>query len=278
MNHHVLIKKFSKIMTKIIKKREKRAKRKLIREGKSTGRPNKFSIMFYVMQIIDVLVNGTAWNKLNLRNSECKKLITGDAIRKKFNKWNEHKIFDEIHNKLLESYKRRMAPNLLDNMYLDSAVIPNVNNSDLAEYSYKYPNKKSIKINAICDEKKIIHSIFFSPSNTNDSKLIINPVNKLKTLPDNLVADAGYITDGITLRRLRLKGINFITNKRRNMRVIIPEANKRLLKKRVVIEHTFSLLKRRYRRFQNIYDRSVNILVGMAHIAVSIDLFILANG
>lgn len=218
MNYYVLITKFSKLLTKCIKKHEKRNKKRLTKLGKSLGRPNKFSIRFYVMHIIDVLINGTAWNKLNLRNEKCKRQITGDAIRKKFYKWNDAGIFKRTHNKFMHIYKNEIGEDFLKNMYIDSSVVPNMNNSNLASYSYKYKNKKSIKINAICDDKKIIHSIFFSKSSIYDSKLIIDPVNELKTTPTHLMGDLGYISNKQTLKKLQLKNITLVTDKRKNMK------------------------------------------------------------
>jgi hypothetical protein len=177
----------------------------------------------------------------------------------------------------MNKYKSKMGDDFFNNMYIDSSVIPNVNNSNLVGYSYKYKNKKSIKINAICDDKKIIHSAFFSSSSIYDSKLIINPVNKLETIPKYLMGDLGYITNKKTIKKLSNKNITLVTGKRKNMKKVIPKKHEQLLKNRCVIEHRFSILKRRYRRFQNMYDRKINTITGFLQIAVTFDMFIILD-
>ena len=134
--------------------------------------PCKYNNLFYVDKIMYVLINGIAWNKLDLTNYN----ITADAIYKKFKKWSSDNVFLNAYNKLFVKYKKHLRTDFLNTLFIDSTVIPNLNCVKTG-YNIKIKNKKSIKLSIIVDEHKIPISEYISPSNPNDAELIINPVD-----------------------------------------------------------------------------------------------------
>jgi hypothetical protein len=221
---------------------------------KSTrGRPCKYNNLFYVDKIMYVLINGIAWNKLDLTNYN----ITADAIYKKFKKWSMNNVFLNTYNKLFFKYKRYLKDDFLNTLFIDSTVIPNLNCVKTG-YNYKIKNKKSIKLSIIVDENKIPLSEYISTSNPTDAKLIIGPVDRLNdhTNKIKLVGDCGYLAKKHTKNRLKKRNVIMVTPFRKNMKnVVNSKINKKLLSKRYVVEHAFSTIKRRFKRFSIAIDR-----------------------
>lgn len=217
------------------------------------GRPCKYNNLFYIDKIMYVLINGIAWNKLDLTNYN----ITADAIYKKFKKWSIDNVFLNAYNKLFFKYKKHLNNDFLNTLFIDSTVIPNLNCVKTG-YNPKIKNKKSIKLSIIVDENKIPVSEYISESNYHDSTLIIDPVDRLKhhTNTIKLVGDLGYITNINTKKILKNKKVIMITPFRRNMKNnVISKINNKLLSKRYVVEHAFSNIKRRFKRFSVAIDR-----------------------
>ena len=76
MKRKTLINKFKHILNEYVTKYD-------IRDPKKRGRFNKFNNFFYIKHILNYLFTGNSWNDIELFVNN----ITGDAIRKKFNKW-----------------------------------------------------------------------------------------------------------------------------------------------------------------------------------------------
>jgi hypothetical protein len=243
------------------------------------GRPRKFKIEFYIKYILQVLVNGIAWNKLDLDDINGNKYCTFSAIYKMYCKWLKMGIFKKVFLFFLKKYKYGRK---FKKLFIDSTIIQNANNSKHVGFSYKLPNKKSIKLSVICDNNKIILGTYLSKSNIHDSKLIMNTVNKINVNINNskLIGDCGYISKQKIIKRLKIQKLTLITPIKRNMKKkYISKLHKQLLKERIIVEHTFSNFKRSFKRLNILYDRSKECFYNWIMMANTIMIIkILDNG
>ena len=75
MKKRNIIKKFKHILNYYVEKYD-------IRNPKNGGRFNKYNNFFYINHILSYLFKNTSWDDIALTLD-----ITGDALRKKYNKW-----------------------------------------------------------------------------------------------------------------------------------------------------------------------------------------------
>ena len=236
------------------------------------GRPRKFPIDFYIKFILSVLVDGLPW--INLYHTVGNKTIfVGDMVRKCFYSWSSNKIFSNAYNELRSRYKKKVGIKTYKKLYIDSTVIPNGNGTK-GHYAYKLPNKKSYKVTILCDDNKIIHANKFNNSSTHDSKLILETVNSTNVLKNTqIMGDCGYIAHKTVVAKLKKKKIELISCLRKNMKKKLSNEHKKLLKKRYLVEHTFSHLKRGYKRLSVIMDRNFKNLYSWFTIVNTIRIF-----
>lgn len=239
-----VIQKYKKILINIIKKNDVH----------KIGRKNKFDISFYLDYILRVLFNGEYWNTINCAG--CHR----STIRKKFYKWRDMNIFKKAHEKLKLIYNKRRT---IKYLFIDSAIIQNMNCSDKNKinYHYKMKTKKTTKLSIICDNNYVVNSFEISSPKIHDSRLtkplIKKIICKLKTKP-KLIGDKGYISKRLKHKLIKnKKRIQLITPLRKNQKNSkkINKKNKRILNKRFKVEVLFGILKRTYKRLQLIFDR-----------------------
>lgn len=98
------------------------------------------------------------------------------------------------------------------------------------------------KLHAICDEKHNIISLQVTTASVDDREPVETLVKNLKGI---IIADAGYI--GKELReKLYELGISLKAAPRKNMKVLMSNAEHLFLKKRQAIERVFSVIKTRF--------------------------------
>ena len=208
-------------------------------------RPNKFNNYFYIKYILLYLTTGISWSDMDLYLEG----ITADAIRKKFNKWIDLGIIDKAYNALLIRYSK--CKNVqIDELFIDATIIKNGNCKEhITGYCRKLPNKRSTKATFICNEDKIGFAAVFHPSAAHDSpQYIEEAIEKIpKSISDQfnynkpciLTGDKGYIINkqrSQTIRKEQHVSIN--TAQKKNMKKKNKtERNKKLLKKRIKVEH-----------------------------------------
>jgi hypothetical protein len=251
MRYQTYIKKFKSILVQFIDQIDIKHTNK--------GRPRKFKTDFYVKYILQVLTNGISWNKLDLEDIYGNKYCTHSAIYKMYYKWLKMGIFKKV---FLEFFNKYSCGRKFNKLFIDSTVIQNANNSKHVGFSYKIPNKKSLKLSVICDNNKIILGSYVSKSNIHDSKLVLNTVNKISVNINNskLIGDCGYISKQKIIKQLKTKNLTLITPIKKNMKKkVLSTAHKKLLKRRFVIEHLFSHIKRSFKRLSILYDRHEQI-------------------
>ena len=165
-----------------------------------------------------------------------------------------NKAYEQIQTKY---YKNRT----LKYLFIDSAIIQNINCSEQIDFHYKIKTKKTLKLSIICDNNYSINNHILSNPKKHDVEFILPLLNKNK-IPlkktSFLIGDKGYISKKIK-KKLKRKGINLITPLRKNQKNAkkINKKNKKLLDKRFKVEAVFSILKKTYRRLQLIVDRKL---------------------
>src|ERR1700690_2279972 len=97
MKYQTYIKKFKFILVDFINRFDIKQTNK--------GRPRKFSNDFYVKYILQVLVNGIAWNKLDLEDINGNKYCTYSTIYKMYRKWLKLDIFKKVFLFFFKKYK-----------------------------------------------------------------------------------------------------------------------------------------------------------------------------
>ena len=236
------------------------------------GRKRTFPIEMYLKYIMYVLETGITWN--NLIDTPCKP----NTIRKQYGIWVGQGIFDDIHKELLTAYDmettNQSSPLLIseNNLFIDSTDIQNRNGTEkITGFGIKFKNKRAMKIHSLCDENKVSYSFVLTPANCSDSTVTENVIdssivplhhsnhNKLR-----ISGDKGYINRK-TRDKLRDDNIILVTPPRRNQyedsnrtrRKRVRGLNKKCLKKRINVEHSYSLLKRSYKRVNYLYERKL---------------------
>ena len=217
-----------------------------------TGRKNKFENKFYLNYIFRILFYGEYWNTFYC--PECDR----STIRKKFYKWRNIGIFNEALKRMQSIYYKNRTFKYL---FIDSAIIQNINCTELINYHYKIKTKKTIKLSIICDNNYVVHSHILSEPKKHDSKFIL-PLIKRKKIPlkkfPYLVGDKGYISKK-NKYKLKKMGLKLVTPLRKNQKNAkqINKKNKKILKKRFKVEALFAILKKTYKRLQLVVDRKI---------------------
>ena len=170
MKIFTLRKKFKHFLNKYVQKLD-------VRNRTNTGRKNKYDNFFYIKRILDYLINGVSWYKMQSSLEEYG--ITVDAIRKKFNKWIEIGVFSKAFSDFVTVYGKRNSDKIKE-MFMDAAVIKNVTaRENITGFCKKMPNKRSSKATIICDRNKIGLSVVVTGSKEHDSKHIEKCIDKL---------------------------------------------------------------------------------------------------
>lgn len=228
------------------------------------GRPYAHSVSYYLKYIFKVLFHGQKWVDLDCTCDE-------SVIRKKFYKWSNLGIFHYAHKYLLEQYSAHKGS--IDTLMIDSTVIQNQNSNELVDFGFKFKGKKCRKITSICTEDRVVISCVVTASSEHDINALKPAVTQIDIdmgntyhTPTYLLGDKGYISQK-DKTDLEKDNIILLTPYKRNQkdnngkRRTLTANQKLLMKKRVIVEHTFSHLKRSYKRLESVYDvRLVNYI------------------
>lgn len=233
---------YKKLLLEIIEKVD-------VRKG---GRKNKFSNEFYLDYIFRIFFYGEYWNTFYCPHCD------RSTIRKKFYKWRDLGVFDIAFEHMREKYYKHRTFKYL---FIDSAILQNMNCSDFIDFHYKMKTKKTLKLSIICDNNYTVSSYSISNPKIHDSKFTV-PLMKQSKAPLKkracLVGDKGYISKD-AYKKLQKKGVKLVTPLKKNQKKSKEknEKNKKLLKARGKVEHTFTILKKSYKRLQLIFDRII---------------------
>jgi hypothetical protein len=218
------------------------------------GPKYKFNDDFYITQIFKVLFYGHTWNTLS---EDC----SISTIRKKHYKYIKMNIYNDAYQKMFKLYKKNMV---FKHLFIDSTSIQNINCSD-SKVTYgglKFKGKKQLKLSAIVDSNKIPLAHVISSPKPHDVTFIEPLINELKANKINikkgclLVGDKGYICKKDKYK-YKNRNIRLLTDKRKNQKIQITDKNDlKILKNRVVVEHSFANLKK-YKRTAQLVDQKI---------------------
>lgn len=235
----------------------------------------KYTYKQLLKYIIHILKQGLSFRSINDLYAEYKNIPNWNTIYKFYNKLIKYQIIETTYKITVNKYLNKTKNEKNKIFITDTTFILNKYGIDKVGYNHQIPKHKLTKISIITDIKgKPINTNIYNGS-INDAKILDMQLSELpKDIPifnsnnNILLADAAYDSNNL---QSRIKNLNFgklITpkNKRncKNIKLIIKNKltneNKKLLKNRINVEHTFSKLKQ-YKRLSMRYDKySINYL------------------
>ena len=234
----------------------------------------KYSNKTLIKCIIDILKDGISFRSIGKY-----KKIKWQTIYKFYYKLIQNNVIKIIFDNIVDNYKKKILKN---NIFItDTTLIPNKLGINHIGYNPQYPKHKTSKISIISDINGIPLNICCSDGCTNDSKILYNQLDDFKNsnsdlLNNNniLLGDAGYDSNKI---REKLNNIKFgkllaarnkrnIKNKYKLELIKLSPEEKKLLKKRIKIEHINAQLKQ-YKRISIRYDKYISNYINFVYLA-----------
>ncbi len=249
-----------------------KTKKKLYKSYDYSNPLQKYSLEEYLEKILYVLKTGIAW-----RDLECR--MNWNSVFKAFRKLVKYGIIKECYNDIINEYLDKSSISKTKILITDTSFIPNKNGKDLIGRNKYYSKKNGTKISAISNDKGIPLYVNCYKGNRNDAKILESDIDKMTNsgpIKDIIkekrnkyfLADAGYDTNNIKSKLTKLNFKHIIAkNKRNNKKPIKKTNNKKIFKKRVIIEHLFKRIKN-YRRISNRYDCKINSFNGFLYLAL----------
>ena len=207
------------------------------------GRPSTYSNKTYLDAIFYVLKEGIGWNYIR---GLC---VTGDAIRKVYNKWVNMNVFQLSWRILLDIYSEFKLD--FNDVYIDASHIKNYMGTEVIGGNHSDRFRKATKISIIVDDIGVPIGIHMDRSNVHDVKLAPKTIENINVPIDTteyIIGDKGYISSNLN---------DIIANKYK-AKLIVPRKKKykiegkirgrkpkyeHKLKNRFVVERTYSWFK-----------------------------------
>lgn len=189
-----------------------------------------------------------------------------------FNKWTKENVFEIAYNIIIDVYKDHKLD--FNDLFIDGSNIKNYMGSELTGENYCDKFKLATKLSVITDNLGVPVSIHLEKCNVHDIKLVIPNLEKLKIDPnssENLIADKGYISATLKEEINNKYKIRLITpekNYKNNSKKHTSEYDKEKLKKRYIIENTFSWIKH-YTRLYRRKDKKIAIYSSFMYFGIS---------
>ena len=234
----------------------------------------KYSNKTLIKCIINILKDGISFRSIGKY-----KKIKWQTIYKFYYKLIQNNVIKIIFDNIVDNYKKKILKN---NIFItDTTLIPNKLGINHIGYNPQYPKHKTSKISIISDINGIPLNICCYDGSTNDSKILYNQLDDFKNsnsdlLNNNniLLGDAGYDSNKI---REKLNNIKFgkllaarnkrnIKNKYKLELIKLSPEEKKLLKKRIKIEHINAQLKQ-YKRISIRYDKYISNYINFVYLA-----------
>jgi transposase len=240
-----------------------------IKKNMSYARNIKHSVEEYVAGIIEVLTNNISWRRYNGK-------INGRVLNNKHNEYVKLGVYDELYKINLKKYLRKNKKRFLKYLSMDSSFVENINGINKIGRNIYYKNKQGRKITAIVDSKGIPLNICLSEGNKHDCSIFKENekmIEKASMKEQYFMADKGY--DSKEIRKiLKEKGYISIIPKRKNKKnkKSLNKNEIRKYKKRIIVENTFSWLKRNA-KISKIYEKKLESYVGLLLLCISILIY-----
>ena len=211
--------------------------------------------------------------------------IKGKYLNEKVTNWANLSVFDKIYDKILKEYiKSRQTTKKI--FSIDSQFIRNRSMTSKSKFIGRnkfYKNKRGIKFTVIVDDVGAPFTTSIDNGTKYDSKILIKECTKLLQISDvknnniSLLADSGY-DSGINKKFLKDNDIQSVIkwNKKNTKNPNIIKQNKftkkqkKIYKKRIIVENFFSWKDTIIPRSDKIYDKRIQNFKGMLMIMSSI--------
>lgn len=187
------------------------------------------------------------------------------TLNRRFNQLIKNNVICNAYNEIQNNYIKN---NTIDEVYIVSTDIQNINCNKNDTYKSFKLHKQAMRLSIIADKNRIPLTYSIHPAYNNDSYLGFELAKTLK-LNDNkehyLVGDKGYYMN-------KLKKDYLLKNNK--LKLLVPKKKykkntkstqvhhsahmKQLLKNRIVIEHTNSIIHRSFKRIHQIYEKTKN--------------------
>lgn len=225
------------------------------------GRPFKCSNETYLDAMFYVLKEGIGWNYLKGLP------IKGDTVRRKFYEWNKLNVFELAWQILLDIYQHFKFDFKL--LFIDASHIKNFMGVDKTGSNVYDRFRKATKFTIITDDLGTPVSIKLGPSNNHDVTFALSSVESIKvdiSTTEYLVGDKGYVSRNLRSSLINRYKMGLITPRKRKkgqkgkIRGRKPNGHEHL-KKRFIVEHSFSWFKHYTRLFRR-KDKLINNFAG----------------
>lgn len=246
-----------------------------------SNKRQKYKLSTIIDELIYITKSGISWRLY-------RGPINWNSLYYHFKLFVRFKILDEFYKYLLDRYfKKRFTSKLKYNL-IDSTVFVNKYGIDLKGRNKQYRFKNTTKLSIISDSHGVPISLYLDKGSEHDSKILMNHFDN--TLIDTktfkfknhnrykqyILADSGYDSKKL-FKLFENKGYNFIIpQNKRNIKDVnlIKKFNcnqKKIYKKRIIVENLFCYLKSSNKRIsQRVEKKSENfkgfILIGLIRI------------
>lgn len=210
-------------------------------------RKMKITVDTKLKGILYVLRTGISWIDLGLINK-----IDESNYRKFFYKLNKMNIFDSV----MKSIKKDSEISFIDS----SIIVNKCGNKDSIGFCPQNKKHKGNKVSLIVNDKGKPLGCKIDKSSCHDLKLIDETIENINTKV--IVGDKGYTSKSLK-DKLKEKGIKLLVPYKKNSKMKNSKNEKKLLKKRHIIENSFCQLKKLKRlgyRFEIKIDNFINFV------------------
>jgi len=228
----------------------------------------KYNFSDYLNTIIYYLRFHVAFNRIT---DFCK--ISSTSCFNFYKKMIEKNIFEKVYNYFIT----RKYKNVDDIKFLcmvDSTMIDNECGKNVG-YFYYNKKKKGSKLSVIINEYKIPLSFALSKASTSDIILFEKNINKPIVNLNNriILGDKGYISNALKNKLKTENNINLITPYRKNQKTILNDKEKKLMKKRHIIENYFASLKKKFKSIRLRYTKKDANFLSIIYLSAILMLF-----
>jgi transposase len=237
-----------------------------------------------ILNVIEyILKTGASWRSLNL--PIFKDMYKWQSYYYHFNKWSKLGIFKIIYLSILKKYFKNNKSGKLKYLSIDTSFVKNEYGPiNSVGFNGHYKKKRLSKLSLIVDVNGVTLSALLKSGNKSDQKLLFDNFNDLFIKIDYngnnnkhkryLLADSIYYTKDI-IDKIKSKNICPIIryNKRKTKNPILLASNKmdkykkKIYKKRIIIENTFSWIYKN-RRVNKRYDKNVSNYMSFLYMAL----------
>ncbi len=226
----------------------------------------KHSLHTIINEIIYVLKTGISWR--NLRSS-----INYNSIYYHFKRFVDNNIFIDAYNDIFKLYLNKIKN--INGIIIDSSFIQNKYGKGNIARNKFFKNKKCFKLSIITDFNNIPFSVLLSNGNLHDATIFNDHKNDIIKYKKNIsnksyfLADKGYISKNINDFCTNNNIFYLVPNKINSKKSPFTDEQKKIYKKRIIIEHLFGRIKQ-FRRISLIYDSKINTYFNFLYLALLI--------